>query len=59
MLLAFLAGFSGLILDSVARGRRETKQLAYLALPAPLGASAAAPSATSLARPPHHTGTDA
>jgi predicted O-methyltransferase YrrM len=34
MLLAFLALTCGLILDSVARGRREAKRLAYLATPA-------------------------
>ncbi len=33
-LLAFLALASGLILDSVARGRKEVKRLAYLAVPA-------------------------
>jgi hypothetical protein len=32
MLLASLSVMSGLILDSVARGRREAKRLAYLAL---------------------------
>ena len=31
MLLAFLALACGLILDSVARGRREAKRMAYLA----------------------------
>jgi hypothetical protein len=35
VLLAFLALTAGLILDSVARGRRELKRLAYLALPPP------------------------
>jgi glycosyltransferase involved in cell wall biosynthesis len=35
MLLAFLSCASGLILDTVARGRREMKLLAYLAQPAP------------------------
>lgn len=33
VLLAFLAFASGLILDSVARGRKEAKRLAYLAIP--------------------------
>jgi glycosyltransferase involved in cell wall biosynthesis len=33
MLIATFCLFSGLILDSVARGRREMKRLAYLALP--------------------------
>jgi len=35
MLLAFLSLACGLILDSVTRGRRELKRLAYLAIPAP------------------------
>ncbi len=35
VLLSFLSLSSGLVLDSVARGRREMKRLAYLALPAP------------------------
>src|SRR5206468_1793780 len=34
MLLAFLSMACGLILDSVARGRREAKRMAYLAVPA-------------------------
>jgi hypothetical protein len=34
MILAFLSSACGLILDSVARGRREAKRMAYLALPA-------------------------
>jgi len=33
--LSFLSFACGLILDSVGRGRREMKRLAYLALPAP------------------------
>jgi glycosyltransferase involved in cell wall biosynthesis len=37
MLLAFLSLMSGLILDTVTRGRRELRRLAYLAIPA-LGA---------------------
>jgi hypothetical protein len=37
MILAFLNGFCGLILDTVVRGRREVRRLAYLALPAPGG----------------------
>ena len=37
MLLSFLSLFSGLILDSVARGRKEMKRIAYLAIPAPPG----------------------
>ena len=35
MILAALCGFTGLILDTVVRGRREVRRLAYLALPAP------------------------
>ena len=34
MLLAALNGFCGLILDTVVRGRREVRRLAYLAVPA-------------------------
>lgn len=43
MLFAFLSVFTGLILDSVARGRREAKRLAYLAQPAPLAPGTAPP----------------
>ena len=32
MILAFLSFFCGLILDTVVRGRREVRRLAYLAL---------------------------
>jgi glycosyltransferase involved in cell wall biosynthesis len=35
MLLAFLALFCGLILDTVTRGRWEDKRMAYLAIPGP------------------------
>ena len=35
MLLAWLSVVCGLILDTVVRGRREMRRLAYLALPAP------------------------
>lgn len=34
MLLAFLSGTAGLILENVSRGRAEQKRMAYLALPA-------------------------
>ncbi|MGH6965871.1 MAG: hypothetical protein ACREE0_15425, partial [Phenylobacterium sp.] len=34
ILLAVLSGMCGLILDTVTRGRREIKRLAYLAMPA-------------------------
>ncbi len=37
MLLAFLALASGLILDTVTRGRWELKRLAYLSIPGPQG----------------------
>ena len=36
IILSFLALFSGLILDSVARGRKEAKRLAYLAAGSPI-----------------------
>jgi len=35
--IAVLCFFAGLILDTVTRGRREIRRLAYLALPAPRG----------------------
>jgi len=35
MILAFLNFFSGMVLDTVVRGRRELRRLAYLALPPP------------------------
>jgi hypothetical protein len=35
MILAFLALAAGLILDTVTRGRREMKRIAYLSHPAP------------------------
>jgi glycosyltransferase involved in cell wall biosynthesis len=35
MIMAMLNGFCGLILDTVVRGRREVRRLAYLGLPAP------------------------
>lgn len=37
VILAALAFFAGLILDTVVRGRREVRRLAYLAYPAPGG----------------------
>jgi glycosyltransferase involved in cell wall biosynthesis len=39
VILAFLCLFCGLILDTVVRGRREVRRLAYLSLPAPGGAT--------------------
>ena len=41
MMLSFLSLVCGLVLDSVSRGRKEIKQLAYLAVDAPGLASAA------------------
>jgi hypothetical protein len=41
IILAALNGFAGLILDTVVRGRREVRRLAYLAHPAPIGAPGA------------------
>ena len=38
VILSFLAVACGLILDSVARGRREMKRLDYLAIPGPADA---------------------
>lgn len=38
MILAFLSAFCGLILDTVVRGRREVRRLAYLRFEAPNGA---------------------
>ena len=35
VILAALNGFTGLILDTVVRGRLEVRRLAYLAYPAP------------------------
>jgi glycosyltransferase involved in cell wall biosynthesis len=35
VIVAFLCFFTGLILDTVVRGRREVRRLAYLGLPAP------------------------
>jgi glycosyltransferase involved in cell wall biosynthesis len=35
MILAFLSFFTGLILDTVVRGRREVRRLHYLSFPAP------------------------
>ena len=38
IIVAVLCFFAGLILDTVTRGRREVRRLAYLALPSPGGA---------------------
>ena len=37
VLLGFLSLGCGLVLDSVSRGRKEMKRLAYLAIPPPRG----------------------
>jgi hypothetical protein len=37
MIMAALNGFAGLILDTVVRGRREMRRLAYLSHRAPGG----------------------
>jgi glycosyltransferase involved in cell wall biosynthesis len=37
MVLASLSLFTGLILDTVTRGRKEAKMLSYLSIPGPLG----------------------
>lgn len=39
MIVGVLSGMCGLILDTVVRGRKEVKRLAYLAFPAPAAAS--------------------
>lgn len=43
MILAFLNLFTGLILDTVVRGRREVRRLAYLVVPGPLAGQGAPP----------------
>ena len=35
MILAFLSFTSGLVLETVTRGRKELKRLAYLTIPGP------------------------
>ena len=35
MVIAVISGFCGLVLDSVAKARREVKRLAYMSIPAP------------------------
>ena len=37
VIVSVLSFFAGLILDTVTRGRREMRRLAYLAHPAPIG----------------------
>jgi glycosyltransferase involved in cell wall biosynthesis len=46
VILAALCLFAGLILDTVVRGRREVRRLAYLALPAPVATGAGAQTAS-------------
>ncbi len=46
MVLAFLCVTSGLILDTVTRGRREAKLLRYLAVPGPLSIDEPRPTGT-------------
>jgi len=41
VLLSFLALACGLVLDTVTRGRREAKRIAYLAIPGPLASAQA------------------
>lgn len=45
MLLAFLSLFSGLILETVTRGRQEAKRMVYLSVPAPPGTDRLRPDA--------------
>jgi glycosyltransferase involved in cell wall biosynthesis len=49
VILAALNGFAGLILDTVVRGRREVRRLAYLGFTAP-GRNEPAPRALTIAR---------
>ena len=39
IIVAVLCVFSGLILDTVTRGRREVRRLAYLSVPGPTSAA--------------------
>ncbi len=57
MILAALNGFTGLILDTVVRGRREVRRLAYLAIP--IGLPDAAPVQRSGANGKRKAGTGA
>ena len=41
MILGFITGTCGIILDTVSRGRREAKRMRYLSMPAPSGADPA------------------
>ena len=49
--LAFLSSTCGFILDSVARGRKEAKRMAYLAIPASVGSRPEEAAAQWLAAP--------
>ena len=50
MIVAVLNLFAGLILDTVVRGRREMKRLAYLAVPGPAAAARAMATSPATAR---------
>jgi glycosyltransferase involved in cell wall biosynthesis len=53
MILAFLSVVAGVILDTVSRGRREIKRLAYLSVPAPsMGMAGSASLVTPLRKLP-------
>jgi len=52
MLLAFLSIVCGLVLDTVTRGRREMKRLAYLQIPAPNDLTGALVSEQPVGAPP-------
>jgi glycosyltransferase involved in cell wall biosynthesis len=51
MILAFLNLFTGLILDTVVRGRREVRRLAYLAQPGPLNSRTSSSAARNASKP--------
>ena len=55
VILAFLNGFTGLILDTVVRGRQEMRRLAYLVYPAPGGDAGFGSQASCAARPARRT----
>ncbi|HWL81694.1 MAG TPA: glycosyltransferase [Roseomonas sp.] len=51
LLLSFLSGACGLILDTVTQGRREAKRIAYLAIPAPESGTMASPAFSDSSKP--------
>jgi hypothetical protein len=55
IVLAVLVAISGLILDTVTRGRKETKMLSYLALEGPLERRERRTASSGVAKPPHVT----